>query len=105
MRAYVIQVHTPPPIEGYYVVDFDFDARDGRGFGTFSADVELAKRFDTLRDAMTFWRTRSTLRPYRPDGLPNRPLTAHTVEIFKLKLEMRDERTGETEKHDDSKPL
>jgi hypothetical protein len=103
MRAYVIQMHSPWQIEGQYLVDFDFDAEGGKGFGTFAYDVELAKRFDTLRDAMKFWRTRSTVRPYRPDGRPNRPLTASTVEIFKL--EMRDDPTSEDEANDDHQPV
>jgi hypothetical protein len=63
-------------------MSFDFDADDGKGFGEFTHCVWEAKRFLTADSAMRFFRTRSNVRPYRPDGLPNRPLTASTVEIL-----------------------
>jgi len=31
---------------------------------------------------MSYWRRRSTVCPTRPDGKPNRPGTAFTVEII-----------------------
>src|SRR6185436_15351772 len=79
-----IQAITPPEIEGQFLLSFDFDAFGGNGFGEFTWDVEMAKSFKTLRDAMEFWRTTSTVKPLRPDGKPNRPLTASTISVFKL---------------------
>ena len=38
-------------------------------------------RFVSIAEAMEYWRTVSTTVPFRPDGKPNRPLTAYTVEI------------------------
>lgn len=42
---------------------------------------EDAHRFDSRSEAMLAWNTVSQRRPRRPDGRPNKPLTALTVEI------------------------
>lgn len=89
---YIIQAHTPPDIEDQYLVSFDFDAMNGTGFGIFTDKPEHAMRFNTLRDAMEFWLTASTVKPLRPDGKPNRPLTASTISVFKI--EERDNGTA-----------
>ena len=81
---YLIQMHSPPEVEDQYLVSFDFEAMGGIGYGIFSDELELAMRFKTLRDAMEFWRTQSTVNPLRPDGKPNRPLTASTISVFKI---------------------
>lgn len=44
-------------------------------------DPERAVRFVSTSKALQAWNTQSKQRPLRPDGLPNRPLTALTVEI------------------------
>ena len=72
------------PHAGMYLARADFDAYDGMGYMDFTADVRKALKFDTAGDAMAFWRTPSTVRPLRPDGQPNRPLTALTVEIAEV---------------------
>lgn len=72
---------TPCPHAGQYVQSFDFDAHDGQGFGRFTTDIEKAHHFKDAAEALTFWRTVSTVRPRRPDGRPNRPLTALSVEL------------------------
>jgi hypothetical protein len=69
---------------GMFVVDCDVDAYDGRGDAALTDDVYAARRFDTPGDAMTFYTRTSTVRPFRPDGHPNRPLTAFTVEVLAL---------------------
>jgi hypothetical protein len=69
------------PEAGQYVVVFDHDAHAGRGTGMFSRDVAHALRFNTKADAIEFWNRASRLRPLRPDGEPNKPMTAYTVEI------------------------
>jgi hypothetical protein len=61
-----------------YLEDFDADAYDGRGYVQFTADKSRAKRFSDTAAALQFLRTQSTTHPLRPDGKPNRPLTAHT---------------------------
>ena len=101
---YVIQAHSPPEIEDQYLVSFGFDAMNGCGFGIFTDRPEQAMRFKTMRDAMEFWRTQSTVKPLRPDGKPNRPLTASTISVFKIE-EHDNERTGEDQERDDRKSL
>jgi hypothetical protein len=43
-----------------------------------------AMKFDSFTDAFNCYRETSTTYPLRPDGKPNRPLTAHSVEISVL---------------------
>ena len=64
-----------------YLVDFDVKEHTGRGPIPTTPDIAKAKHFTNAAEALEFWRTQSRVRPRRPDGLPNRPLTAFTVEI------------------------
>lgn len=84
--SYVIQMQhyaTGTPFEdaGYFLRSFDFEADEGYGDGTFTADVREAKQFASKGEALGYWRTTSRTRPQRDDGQPNRPLTAWTVII------------------------
>lgn len=69
------------PHAGQFVETFDHDACDGVGHGTFTADLDKAMAFETFPEAAEFWRKASTIKPTRPDGKPNRPLTCASVEI------------------------
>jgi hypothetical protein len=69
-------------VDGEYLVEYNPNANGGRGDLKTSADRADARRFPTAGDAMEFWRQQSKRRPYRPDGKPNRPLTAFSVEIL-----------------------
>jgi len=64
---------------GQYVKSYSIEAYDGRGDVTFTDDIMEAARWPDLRHAMATWQQVSRLRPRRPDGKPNRPLTAMTV--------------------------
>jgi hypothetical protein len=66
---------------GQYLETVDFEAYHGRGFVRWTADPEKAMRFPSAGAAMQFWKTQSKTVPIRPDGKPNRPLTAYHVEI------------------------
>lgn len=86
MSAKVIRVigfanGVPCPHAGLYVQTFDFDAHDGRGLGIFTPDKVDALKFPDGQAAFLFWQTQSKVKPTRPDGRPNRPLTAATVDI------------------------
>lgn len=72
--------------DGQYLVTWDFEARGGRGWGTFSPHVKVAKRFATRAQAIAFWRRQSRTVPIRPDGKENRPLTAFTIETEEIPL-------------------
>ena len=71
------------PHAGQYLKTADFEAHDGRGFMTFTADPNTAMEFVDAAAALKLYHTRSRIRPTRPDGRPNRPLTALTIEIEK----------------------
>jgi hypothetical protein len=49
-----------------------------------SRDPSEAMTFETAADAVAFYNTQSKTVPYRPDGAPNCPLTAFTVEVVEV---------------------
>lgn len=51
----------------------------GRGIITTTLDKARALRFADLAAALAFWKQTNETHPLRPDGKPNRPLTAFTV--------------------------
>jgi len=81
------------PAQGWLTVA-DVEAHGGRGWAEMSTDQAKALTFASPADAFEFWRRQSRTRPVRPDGKPNRPLTAFTVEIVNLDLGRVFERLG-----------
>lgn len=71
----------PSAIDGMYVEAFDHEAFNGRGDLVATPDKAKAMRFANIGEAMDFWKCQSAVKPFRPDGNPNRPLTAFTVSI------------------------
>lgn len=68
---------------GQYLKRYDPEAYDGRGEVTWTPDRAEARRFETAAEAMALWRSSPVSRPLREDFLPNRPLTAYTVELVR----------------------
>jgi hypothetical protein len=68
------------------VSEFDHEAYDGRGYGSFTQHFKHAKKFTTLADALEFYRRVPACKPLRADGWPNRPLTAMHAEIVWAQL-------------------
>ena len=66
--------------EGEYLVNFT-DTPDGNGIIKTTPQIESAKVFGDAVQALAYWKQQSKHVPLRPDGKPNRPLTAFTVEI------------------------
>jgi hypothetical protein len=66
---------------GTYLKSFDLEAHGGQGFATWTDYIRDALEFDSFFAAMEYWRQTSKVRPLRPDGRPNRPLTAFSVSI------------------------
>lgn len=64
-----------------YLVRCDFEANGGRGEVLWTVERDKAMRFDTPGAAFAYWKTPSQSVPLRPDGKPNRPLSAFTIEI------------------------
>lgn len=80
-HMWVVSIETEPPTAiGRWLVSWDFEAREGRGDGQFSEDRSLAMKFDSVMELLEFWKTQCTSVPKRPDGRPNRSLTAYTVQ-------------------------
>jgi hypothetical protein len=74
---------------GVYLQAFDVDKRDARnpletGDIVATDKLELAMKFDSMAAVMEAWKTQSTLVPRRPDGKPNRPLTAMSISPKKV---------------------
>jgi hypothetical protein len=71
-------------IDGEYVKSYDPDAFNGRGDATFTKDINQALKFNSMTEAMYFSMRQPACRLYRPDGRPNRPLTAFTLEYVNV---------------------
>lgn len=67
-----------------YLKEYWPDAYDGGGDSIYTDKLDDAKTFPSKAAAFEFWRQQSTVRPLRPDGKPNRPLTEFTVVIEDL---------------------
>lgn len=67
-----------------YVVSSDVDAHNGLGELVVSDDIGKAMKFPNSYAAMAYWSRQSVLQPLRPDGKPNRPLTAYTTEVVEV---------------------
>jgi hypothetical protein len=74
----------PCPHENEWLKNFDHEAFNGQGHGVFTDRIEHALRFAAKNAPLAFWNKQSTVRPLRPDGRPNKPLTALTVEIEEI---------------------
>lgn len=85
MTAYVL-VRVHPDDEGVYLAEYDPDWRPPgvlgawtSGLARWNADVDEAMEFVDHAAAFACWRRQSITVPWRPDGQPNRPLTAFSV--------------------------
>ena len=67
-----------------YVMSCDVNAMNGVG-AVFFGPLEQAMRYEDAACALAYWKRQSTLMPFRPDGKPNRPLTALTIELQTVK--------------------
>jgi hypothetical protein len=77
--ALTAAARTNSVIYGAYLEWSDPDADNGWGDERWTSDLAKAKRFKDFIEAMNCWKAQSTVRPLRPDGRPNRPLTAFSV--------------------------
>jgi len=75
-------------VDGEYVCDYEPASMDEHGIyrkdGTLvtSSDIRCAKKFETTAEAFLYYAKSNGVRP---DGKPNRPLTAWHVEIAPTK--------------------
>jgi hypothetical protein len=66
---------------GRWLKHYDPDAHGGLGLVEWTRDVSQALKFADIEEAAQYYRQQSTIRPLRPDGQPNRPLTGYTVTL------------------------
>jgi hypothetical protein len=69
---------------GKYLSFYDPEFGGGYGMAEWSTDAKEAMTFATTKAAVECYRTIPATRPRRSDGLPNRPLSAYSVEIMML---------------------
>lgn len=81
IRAVAFANGAPCPHAGEWLRRFDHDAYNGVGYGVFTTDKASAALFANACEALEFWRRQSSVRPFRGDGEPNRPMTALTIEV------------------------
>lgn len=80
----------PTEFDGQYIVNYDPERDMWSRYGLMACylettwKVEDARTFDTPGEYLDYWRKIPAKEPIRPDGEPNRPLTAFTVEALKL---------------------
>lgn len=72
---------SPLPEPGAYLKSYDPEAHEGSGWATWTTDPSEALIFPDIRAATETWRAQSITSPLRPDGKPNRPLTAFSVRM------------------------
>jgi hypothetical protein len=87
IRAIAFANGAPCPHAGQWLAHFDVDALNGQGWGEFTDKILNAKKFNTFEQAMEFWGRQSKVQPWRPDGMPNKPLTALTAVIERFVVE------------------
>jgi hypothetical protein len=70
-----------------YLKTFDLEANGGHGAMQCTKDKSEAFKWDSMIDLMMAWKAPSESRPLRPDGKPNRPLTAFSISPIEYKGE------------------
>lgn len=81
LAGYTLGDQPQPALVGQFLAEYDPEKHDGMGEAAWTPDREHALRFDDAVEAWALWTTVPTSRPVRPDGQPNKPLTAFTIEI------------------------
>lgn len=74
-------VEMPPPEVDAWLAWYDPDAKQGGGETIWTTKLADALAFTSMDAAVEFYQRTSRVRPTRPDGKPNRPLTAFSVSI------------------------
>lgn len=80
---YILEVVTAYS-EARYLKSYDPDGHKGWGSIECTADPREAIQFQGWDEIKAFRDQQSTVRPAWPDGEPNRPLRALTIDIVKL---------------------
>lgn len=74
----------PCSFAGQFLEWYDPDADENGPIAAWTSDLDKAKKFETTEDALAEWHRVRTVDPVRPDGKPNKPLTAISIEIVPI---------------------
>jgi hypothetical protein len=80
LRIIALAIGGPTPLDGKYVVAYDPSGQLVSGL-VVTDDPALAFRAPAAT-LLELWRSVDPLHPTRPDGQPNRPLTAFSVQTM-----------------------
>jgi len=68
---------------------YDPEAHDGQGTAIFTDKLDEAMTFEDITEAFRLIFKTPTKRPRRPDGQPNQPLRAFSLDIVSIDKVMR----------------
>lgn len=80
MMPWRMKIHGTGLICPVYLESYDVNAHGGRGSVAMTVDGSKALIWPDIADVLAAWKEQSTVLPLRPDGKPNRPLSAFTIE-------------------------
>tara|TARA_B100000424_G_C22682122_1_gene373557 strand:+ start:83 stop:412 length:330 start_codon:yes stop_codon:yes gene_type:complete len=69
------------------VQSYDPEGHGGYGDVALTQDLQAALRFHSLESLHDVWTSVPRCRPTRPDGMPNRPLTAYSIAPVPVELD------------------
>src|SRR5512143_273117 len=81
IQGHVLDQKAESPV-GKFITGFRPLAHAGQGEVLFSPHLQDALAFESKTEAIAYYRQIPAHRRIRPDGQPNRPLTAFTVEVL-----------------------
>lgn len=67
--------------DGKLLRSYNPEFGSGRGLAMWTANPDLAMKFDDQAEAFALWLTVPTSAPLRADGKPNKPLTAFSIMV------------------------
>jgi hypothetical protein len=93
--GFVIRAEGPGSIMGQLLQYYDPEIKDPKdprrtGYAKWTNDPLMAIVYKTRQEALKEWMRVSVSVPLRPDGKPNRPLSAFTVTIMTLEDALKD---------------
>ncbi len=66
-----------------FLRSFDPNGSNGRGTLEVTFKLDEAMKFENGGKALDFWRTKSDLTPFQPDGSYNRPLMTFNIQLIR----------------------
>lgn len=83
----VVNNHPGQSQEGMFLLEYEPEHANGRGFVTWTSSIEEAKKYASLEEAADEIFTVPKARPRRDDGQANMPLRAYALEVLPVTWE------------------